>query len=46
MLAPRIAEDHNFVLIARPDLLQVDPATLDKSIVQLFQRAGLLYSNE
>jgi len=46
MLANRIAKDHNFVLIARPELLQVDAITLDKSIVQLFQRAGLLNTNE
>jgi ribonuclease P protein component len=46
MLAHRIAKDYNFVLIARPELLDVDPDTLDKSIIQLFQRAGLLNSNE
>jgi len=46
MLASRIVKDYNFVLIARPELLRVDSDTLDRSMIQLFQRAGLLCSNE
>ena len=46
MLNPRIARDRDFVLIARPDLLTVDSAALDKSFNRLFEIAGLIQADE